>query len=205
VHDGRRTFPAARLIHPKRKTLMWCEPPALGTPMRWRPDLEVVAWQPLDAAKWTWPPGRPVPAPIPTPESVSRETPASSQKWWLTAEAVLYQKPGSVDRRMAEGRMLRGLVTDGVRHLARPRLARSRLPEPPLIEMVGDSDEDWTWLPPLEPTQADHGDVDTVMSWFAALNPPHMRPRDWSSRRGLARYTPLQVVLLFVAADPKPN
>jgi len=57
---------AARLPHPKRKRLEWCE--MVEGEVRWLPregwSLEPQEWQPLDARMWTWPKGTPVPQPI---------------------------------------------------------------------------------------------------------------------------------------------
>ena len=64
---------AARMPHPNRRRLEWCE--LADGEVRWLPrdgwSLEPHAWQPLDPAAWTWPKGSAAPAPL-EPQVVER-------------------------------------------------------------------------------------------------------------------------------------
>ncbi len=193
--DGREQYLPPRLRKGIRAAGK-AKAPAPRPAAEWLPNPEW--WQPIDPAKWQ----APLPNPLPPPLLVQPDTqrmvnirarrrPAETAKdravedgapWWWDASAIVYEPPGAVTPRMAEGRLMRALAAPGaVGAEAAPRRQRDyALASIADARAEAEREAALSGLPPrdeLEPGPADLADWLTAMAWFAALDPPELRAR----------------------------
>lgn len=112
------------------------------------------------------------------PEAPAATHPARATRWWLT-ELPSYSPPGDISVREAEGRVMRAILTDGIRQMELPRgwASSGNTLQDMIAEHVGGEDGP----EPFDPSPADVSDYLVAMGWFAALATLAQRPR---GRRG---------------------
>lgn len=134
--------------------------------------------------------------------AAEREEPGA--RWWRDAAAVEYHPKGAVTQQMAEARVLRAILTDGLRPWKDGRVlarawpqefldwaeAQKRLAEDPKADL----------RERFVPSPDDVSDSLVAMSWFAALDPPQLRPD--GAYTIAADFTRDQVVLILRALEP---
>lgn len=220
VWEGRQ-FVARREIDPRSKRMCWAVmrsstefeywPPKRGWPrgVRWgkvaRTETfapEPSLYQPLDPSDTIW---QIFPLPDPEPPAfggkfaplVEHPTPSPPapeemrEDWWRDPGLVTYSDAPHIGRSEAEGRVMRAILTDGLRPW-KPRTA----PASGWPKAFQDADERCS-ASTFDPTPRDVSDSIIAMGWFAALDPPEMR-------RGAIRstYTEPQLLLILRAQDP---
>lgn len=176
-------------------------------------------WAPLDASTWRLP----LPAvalyvapsdspPGSRPEgafdvaSVVARSPQGGGvlKLYKDPLAIRYEPEGSVSRDMAEARVLRAILFDGVKanHCRRREGRAISWPKElaelsALLERMAAAEVD-TITRRFEPVPADITDYLTAIGWFTRLNPPEL----WHKRREPWQFNDAQCVLVLRAPDP---
>jgi hypothetical protein len=138
--------------------------------------------------------------------STGAKRPPREPQWWRDATQIEYESPPYISRRMVEGRLMRALACCGAG--SRPAC---ELEISPLLAEVGEAaaralaEIEATMaadiVPRFQPLPADNDDFLVAMSWFAALDPPEKRPRNWQRLKGIARLNKGQRVLLAMARN----
>lgn len=135
------------------------------------PGVRPTVWQPQEPAKWR--------AELPDPVDPMTCKPFGSaviddDQWWRDGHAIVYEAPGFVSRKMAEGRVMRAVAA--CRNSVTMPYARSF--SSLMAEMATDAHDGVVtsdYILRFKPLRPDVQDFSTAMAWFAALNPPEMR------------------------------
>lgn len=203
IHEGRSDAYDAEIIASRGKPPhadRWAEW-RRGTPVVLPPHAAPVLWQPQAPQKWLAALPQPVPRVAAAAMWSSRGemlddaaaaidgVPASKgDLWWRDAHAIVYEPPGTVSPRMAEGRVMRALAVcgHGIDVVVRTRSFGALLAD---LAARADHQPYATsdYAPRLAALPADRSDFDTAMAWLTALNPrgvPSVWGRaDWSLSR----------------------
>lgn len=144
------------------------------SPRQLGPSVIPLAWQPQQPDKWQ------APLPLPISESdtpIPIMAPPFSCKvalaWWRDANEIVYEPPGKVSPRMAEGRVMRAVAVCG-RGVGAGGPTHLRAISEALADMVCSVDRQQDGsdrVLRLDSGPADISDFSTAMGWFAALNP----------------------------------
>lgn len=143
---------------------------------------EPQSWQPLFPERWLGTLPEPHPPLYPVLQSPMLEPVCAdpSGQWWLDRERVTYSEAGDISRTEAEGRVMRmiagmrvGRETIGVP----TRTAGEVIADFGAAAIYTEADPTSDYQVKLQMDARDHQDATLAGVWFAALNPPEMRPR----------------------------
>ena len=125
-------------------------------------------------------------------------------RWWRDSATIVYAPPGHITREMAEGRVMRAILTDGLRPWKQDGVLTRAWPQE-LIEwaeaqkrLAEDPKHDLRER--FVPSPDDISDNLIAMRWFAALDPPQLRPDGEYTIS--ADFVADQVVLILRALEP---
>lgn len=112
---------------------------------------------------------------------------ADDRAWWRDGARLTYCEPGpdraGITVSEAEGRMLRAILTDGLKSATAPNGWEGA--ESVLSQMAASGGE--AVVAAWSPTRRDISDHPVAMAWFAALWPVEMRPKGWEPYDALGR------------------
>jgi len=205
-----------RTVHPKTRERVWAIPAGGGDLVYWPPEdtrisLAPSAWRPEDATAWPYALPDPLPAPAPraarddpqpsAEEQTAEEAANDNGHWWRDAALVRREPAGRVLRAMAEARVMRAILCDGMRawHPDPPRGGWPVEIEEASRAVAFESDAATrSYGTRFEPRPADWDDYLVAMGWLCAINPPEL----WARARTPFALSIEQRVLVARAIDP---
>lgn len=123
------------------------------------------------------------------------------RRWWKDSSLLTYSQPGEITRDEAEARILRAILTDGLRPWKQGERLRRAWPQ----ELIDWAEAQKTLAEDpradtrerFVPSPDDISDSLVAMKWFAALDPPQLR-----REAILTEFTRDQVLLILRALEP---
>ncbi|MBL8844778.1 MAG: hypothetical protein JNN24_03310 [Hyphomicrobium zavarzinii] len=131
-------------------------------------------------------------------------------RWWKDSSLLTYSQPGEITRDEAEARILRAILTDGLRPWKQGERLRRAWPQE-LIDWAEAQkalaeDPRTDTRERFVPSPDDISDSLVAMKWFAALDPPQLRPGASDAHVASAPirqdFTRDQVLLILRALEP---
>ncbi len=128
--------------------------------------------------------------------------PREGMQWWRDPHRVTYSKTGNISIEEVEARVSRAILYDGVHPNMRPAEfgADSVLAATAATTVSSEHEDPSSWHVRFTPSQKDHDDYLIAMAWFAALNPPELRPRRRAGEQVMLNIS--QKVIVWRALNP---